>query len=609
MNVISALAQYARMHRQDWNRQRESKEGSRNSEMRIHTGISRGMGRRIAAVVAAATALVTCVAGASTALADPTTGVTAGTAITLNATDKSMLVGHTFTVYELAKITGFGTESDGSTTYYAPALTTNSDNEPAITTALGNAFSDSTVSGDAMTWLFNKTEGDTTSSSKSDGYAGKVRTFVNDLDTSTMTNQKTVVVTDSDVTANSDGTYSYTITTNEAGVYLITDSMTDTSDTSSTISIPMMAFTKATKNSTSDTTELIEYYNTYNGEIDVKSLTPAITKSVDESSVQQDGTATYTITTTIPHYSTFKSPGAFSYKIIDTLQDGLAYDSTKSVTVTKNTTGATAKTLTSGTEYTVDSSPGLVFDLSALINNAINASDYAYSGATVTITYTAKVSADTSGASDGTYDGLKNSAAIEWTYDSSDTSKTYTTRTTDDPKVFNFSVNIKKQNSAGDALKGAVFTVTDSNGNIVGTATTGEDGKTTFSGLKDGNTYTFTETTFPDGYLNLPDLKFTATIDATYYDADGAAITTSADKQYADHATLNSGTSVNNDTIYGLTSSSFDSTSKVLTVTVTNAKTIAEMSPTGAAGIFMFMTLAVILGGVGIFLYRRSRRA
>ncbi len=70
---------------------------------------------------------------------------------------------------------------------------------------------------------------------------------------------------------------------------------------------------------------------------------------------------------------------------------------------------------------------------------------------------------------------------------------------------------VKKVDSAsGSALSGAEFTLTDAAGQVIATATSGEDGLFSFRDLTEG-TYTLTETKVPDGYMD-SNLSVTVTI-------------------------------------------------------------------------------------------------
>ena len=68
----------------------------------------------------------------------------------------------------------------------------------------------------------------------------------------------------------------------------------------------------------------------------------------------------------------------------------------------------------------------------------------------------------------------------------------------------------KVDDASGSALSGAEFTLTDAAGKVIATATSGEDGLFSFRDLTEG-TYTLTETTVPDGYMD-SHLSVTGTI-------------------------------------------------------------------------------------------------
>ena len=121
----------------------------------------------------------------------------------------------------------------------------------------------------------------------------------------------------------------------------------------------------------------------------------------------------------------------------------------------------------------------------------------------ITVTYDATLSAD---ATAGTYENTAwVTAPKDWT-----TSK-------DIVYVNTYAIDIFKYDQADKTgLVGAEFTLTDAEGTVIDTVTSGEDGHVVIDGL-DAGTYTLTETKAPDGYVK-SDTPLTIVIPK---DADG----------------------------------------------------------------------------------------
>jgi hypothetical protein len=93
-------------------------------------------------------------------------------------------------------------------------------------------------------------------------------------------------------------------------------------------------------------------------------------------------------------------------------------------------------------------------------------------------------------------------------------------------------VAITKDNGKGAALEGAVFSVTDADGNEVGPVTTDADGKACVGALSAGD-YTVTETDAPDGYALDPDSQ-TVTVTGSSGDCDTATAVNFSDTPLTD---------------------------------------------------------------------------
>ncbi|MBQ9156228.1 MAG: LPXTG cell wall anchor domain-containing protein [Eubacterium sp.] len=81
---------------------------------------------------------------------------------------------------------------------------------------------------------------------------------------------------------------------------------------------------------------------------------------------------------------------------------------------------------------------------------------------------------------------------------SSDSNVRVDTATNDRPGIL-----LKKEDMSGNSLTGAVFTLKDDDGNLIGTFTSDKDGIITVAYLRDNVDYTLTETKTPQGYSGL----------------------------------------------------------------------------------------------------------
>lgn len=119
--------------------------------------------------------------------------------------------------------------------------------------------------------------------------------------------------------------------------------------------------------------------------------------------------------------------------------------------------------------------------------------------------------------------------------------------------------------------------------------TSGDKGVVSLEGLSEG-VYTVKETKAPNGYLQATVPTFTVTI--TDKDADGVL---------DGHFTA----TFDETTLFGLVSQD----EQTGAAKVTNVKNISQLPLTGAAGVAMFLVLAVALGGVAFVTYSKSRSA
>lgn len=255
-------------------------------------------------------------------------------------------------------------------------------------------------------------------------------------------------------------------------------------------------------------------------------MSDPIDKTVDGSdnaSVAAGDTVKFTITATIPSYAANATDRVF--KITDTAVNS-TIDSISSVTIVAD--GETLATLTAGTDYTIK----YTYDtdgttITGFVLTLTNDTIVTYSGQSVVITYDGTISSSASSTT-ATY----NSADLEFSVDSSST-------TTDEPDnpdtayTYSYRIEFYKTNSSGEALTGAVFTLTSTTDSSVSYTSTYDSttGTYYFDGIAAG-TYTLSETTVPSGYVAIDDM--TVTIDSTEVNDDYTTDTIYLDSDTSD---------------------------------------------------------------------------
>ena len=202
-------------------------------------------------IAAAAIAVGGLAIGASAASADE---ATFGTAITLTASDKSQLEGHTFSAIRLAD---YASDTDGYV-----SVTTVKDNDSvynkivaAATASNGDealpegidpvAYISGASTMGALTDDDQNAGQDNSTSSKP--WTGSVRTFVNDLTNDDTLKNAATAVTLGEITESDENGYSATLNMETAGLYLIFDT-TDAEETAKgqdVNAIPMLVGTWA----------------------------------------------------------------------------------------------------------------------------------------------------------------------------------------------------------------------------------------------------------------------------------------------------------------------------------------------------------------------------
>lgn len=232
------------------------------------------------------------------------------------------------------------------------------------------------------------------------------------------------------------------------------------------------------------------------GQINAKASDVGITKTANNASATIGDDITYTIVGTVPTYPS--NALSKTYTITDTLTDGLdfAISSTSDITILDGETQLTI----SGSDgsYTASSGSNTVatITISGRTMTIVFDADYITSN-TVTVTYKARLN---SNAYVGT-NGNLNTNTAELTYSNDPYTSGSSTSTSTNTTVNTYGLTIYKTDGS-TGLSGAVFEIRkgSSDGTVVGTITTENDGYGSHKGLAEGEYYLI-ETTAPTGYV------------------------------------------------------------------------------------------------------------
>lgn len=332
-----------------------------------------------------------------------------------------------------------------------------------------------------------------------------------------------------------------TLSTDNAGYYLLADATADSADTPHQYSATLL-------------TALVNKDVTLN----VKSTTPDVHKKVmnSEGTKYEDATD-YNIGDTVPFMITgtissqIKSYDKYTYYFTDTLPKGLTLDESSIVVQAENVTSGYAQgikatdatKLTKDTDYTVTTTKNddgtttfkvELTDLKKLVtDDKVKASD------TIAVTYNAKLNENAVVGQAG------NINKVKLTYSNNPYKDGTGTTTERNAKVYTYELLVNKTGNGGKALTGAGFTLQKKDGDTYKTIATIDPDHTTdnskivakivngskfeFSGLDQGE-YKIEESTVPKGYKKADDIEFT--ISATFEDqnaADAALKTLSVD--------------------------------------------------------------------------------
>lgn len=177
--------------------------------------------------------------------------------------------------------------------------------------------------------------------------------------------------------------------------------------------------------------------------------------------------------------------GAYVLTFHDKLNEKLTNPENYVVKIGETTLTAEQYTLTA-TGLEDGCSFEISLDLAALYEDGVITDDDIEKATRITVTYDATLSAD---ATAGTYENTAWVTAPDW-----ETSK-------DIVYVNTYAIDIFKYDQADNTgLVGAEFTLTDAEGTVIATVTSGEDGHVVIDGL-DAGTYYLKETQAPDGYV------------------------------------------------------------------------------------------------------------
>ena len=238
---------------------------------------------------------------------------------------------------------------------------------------------------------------------------------------------------------------------------------------------------------------------------------------------------TYKITGTVA--SDIADYDTYYYKVVDVLPKGLdvtkdELDSKWGVSIKVDGKDASGKDVTSdvtssftsavtganaGTDDVTDTVTWETEDLKQVLTGA-GIVDLA--SATVTVEYTPVYDANDINRMYANAGSLSapdvNTASIEFSNSPYTNGHGHTPK--HENKVYDYNLKIFKKDEAGNALKGATFTLTDADGKTVGkNVTANDDGTFEFHGLEAEVEYTITESKAPSGFKTIKPIKFKIT--------------------------------------------------------------------------------------------------
>ena len=591
-------------------------------------------------IAAAAIAVGGLAIGASAASAAE---ATFGSTITLTATDKAQLEGHTFSAIKLAdytsdengyvSVTTVDSNKDVYNKIVAAAKASNSgdalpEGVDPIAYISGATSSFSAIRDDDQIGDNGETGTDNSTSTKP--WTGQVRTFVNDLTNDDTLKNAAITRTLGEIAGFDENGYSAVLTMDEPGLYLIFDT-TDPVTGQDVNAIPMLVGTAINNASNmfvdENGNETKRWPSTYMGTVAVKNQTTTVSKTVngqEQISASIGDTVNYQFSSPLPTTTGFDSTNKYTFKLTDTpsagqtikmdsqVEDGTfavyidtngdkTYDKDTDVRLsrvgTSDTSGTGYKlydgngTGLAGGENAVFTGNGtsvFVVDLTDYVSSSTyQESDYA--GKNVVVQYEATITANapTNGVTNTVEVNSQNAVAkdgTEITYGGF--SFTKTDATSNDLTGAKFAIKnandtyLKQENGLWKAVANATDSTRGGDVDKDGV----ETATFTYNGLADG-TYTVEETQAPTGYLSSAKVIFTVTI------KNGLAV------HFDETDFINGG----ND------QGSAEGTEGVTGYKVKNYKSISQLPLTGGAGIALFTIVGLLLVGAGVTVSMRNR--
>lgn len=594
-------------------------------------------------IAAAAIAVGGLAVGASTASAAQ---ATFGSTITLTATDKAQLEGHTFSAIRLAdytsdengyvSVTTVGSDDkENSVVYKKVAEAAQKSNggvavpegvDP-IAYISGAIASRSALTDDDQTLSENN-------GTSAKPWTGQVRDFVNDLtDDDTLKNAAAAVEL-GEVTGSDENGYSADLNMGTAGLYLIFDT-TDPVTGQDVNAIPMLVGTSITNASNKfvddSGTETDQWPSTYMGTVAIKNQTTTVSKTVNgkkQISASIGDTVNYTVKAPLPTTTGFSSTNKYNFTLTDTpgVGQNVTIDTNKGVAdatfkvfvdvsgdgkyddvdgdvllprITTNSTEANGYKLkytnngegvTAPSEFVGGGEVGFIVDLA----NFVSSEDYqakGYAGKNIVVQYQATITANAPSA------GVLNAVEVN----------SQNAVAQDQTEITYGGFSFTKTDATGNDLTGAKFAIKNSDDKYLkqddkgswkevddasaserdGDVADGEKTATfTYTGLADG-TYTVEETQTPTGYMSNAKVTFKVTI------KNGVAV-------YFDETDK---VNFNND------KGSADGTGEITGYKVKNYKSISQLPLTGGAGIALFTVVGLLLIGAGVTVHMRNRNS
>ena len=334
--------------------------------------------------------------------------------------------------------------------------------------------------------------------------------------------------------------------------------------------------------------------------VDKNSSTPKdLRKTADVDDVSIGDTVTYTVRFKTSNYygAGAEAKEIVSYTIVDTLPDFLSDVTVTSIIVDNDGDDTTTNDQDPVTAQFADKKINIKwYDNNQFLYN---------NGATVTITYTAKVT------DKATIDGAGNTNKVTVTWTTKDGNQPDPGKLENEETIFTYAIALKKVNNKGKALPGAVFefpfyvqSTANANGAYIYAGTTAGDGLTNqittpdsgviiVKGVKTGS-YEIKEVTAPAGYNKLTDpvtvnavkTGSTTTHTIVYLDENGDPV---------DKTSQVTEVKVDIDTI-------------AATAVVVVNKAGTELPSTGGMGTTVFYVLgAILVVGAGVLLVTKKR--